>query len=214
VKTLPVRALILFLAGGAAFGVYKSLDLLDKNADLGYSLALVNVRIEEMRLAVDEVQVQLEESGVVNEQLSNELVHLKRSLAEKEDKIGQYHRYALLLKKKMGDVDKVNEVLAKDSREVRELLMRVRLENRELRQKMSSVKELKLAIQELKRRPQPVRRRAAPRTQRPPASGRGPLPDPAIVMGNEGFLVRDGASTFSALVDIQVRPAFEAATSM
>ena len=197
----------------AAFGVYKSLDLLDKNADLGYSLALLNSRLEEMRAAVKDVQAQLAESGIVNEQLTNEVVQLKTALAEKESRIGQYHKYAVLLKKKMSDVGAVNEELAREGRAMRDLLTRVRLENQELRGKMASVKELRLAIQELQRRPQPVRRRERSAGRVPSAAPRRAgkqvapeLPDPEIVMGNEGFFVRDGVSTFFDKVDIRVRP--------
>lgn len=195
-------ALAFFLAGMAIFGIYKSLDLSDKNAELGHSLVLLNTRIEEMRVATQEVQAQLEESGVVNEQLSSEIVHLKDNLADKEEKIGQYHTYALLLKKKMDDTGAVNKVLAEEDRQLRTLLTRVRLENQELRKKISSVQELKQAIRELKRQRQPVaeRRQAA----RVPA-----LPEPELVMGNRGYVIRDGVYTYFGRVDIQVRPAGE-----
>ncbi len=201
-KILFLWALVLFLAGTAVFGIYKSLGLLDKNADLGHSLALLNIRIEEMRAAITEVQTQLNESGLVSEQLTNEVVHLKQNLAEKEKKIGQYHRYAQLLKKKTDDISEVNKVLAKEGHQTRELLMRVRLENQEMRKKLSSVKELRLAIQELTRQGRVAsRRRASSATARGVA-----LPDAEVVMGNRGFLVRDGVSTFYDRVDIQVRP--------
>ncbi len=201
-KNLFLWGLTLFLAGTAAFGIYKSLDLLDKNADLGHSLAVLNGRIEEMRLAMREVQDQIADSGLVNEQLNNEVVHLKQNLAEKEKKIGQYHRYALLLKKKMNDVSEVNAVLAEEGRQTRELLMRVRLENQEMSRKLSSVKELRRAIQELKRGGSVTSRgRVTSAT-----AWRTPLPDAETVMGNCGFLVRDGVSTFYDKVDIQVRP--------
>ena len=203
-KTLFVGALVFFLAGTAVFGVYKSLDLLDKNAELGHSLVLLNVRIDEMRAAVAEVQVQLEESGLVNEQLTNEVAYLKQNLAEKDMKIGQYHRYAMLLKKKTDDISEVNKVLAGDARQVRELLMRVRLENQEMRQKLSSVKELRLAIQELKGRGRVTPRRQVPSSA---TAGGAALPDAELVMGNRGYLIRDGVSTFYDKVDIQVRPA-------
>ncbi|MGE5279164.1 MAG: hypothetical protein ACM3L6_00260 [Deltaproteobacteria bacterium] len=212
-KSAFTGVLVLLLAGGAVFGVVKSLDLLNKNADLGYSLSLLDTRIEEMRSTVADVQERLRESGVLNEQLTNEVAGLKTTLAEKEKKIGQYHQYAVLLKKKMSDVAAVNDTLSQDMREMRDLLTRVHLENEEMRQKLSSVKELRLAIRELQRRPEPrraqprrvpARRAAAPRTapQRREAEA---------VMGNEGFLLRDGASTFFGKVNIQVRPAPEAA---
>ena len=181
---------------------------MDKNADLGHSLALLNVRIEEMRAAITEVQTQLNESGLVSEQLTNEVVHLKQNLAEKEKKIGQYHRYAQLLKKKTDDIGAVNKVLAEEGRQTSELLMRVRLENQEMRRKLSSVKELRLAIQELKRQGY-----VTPRRRPFPATARGvALPDAEVVMGNRGFLVRDGVSTFYDKVDIQVRPVAGAAS--
>ncbi len=201
-KILFLWALVLFLAGTAAFGIYKSLEMLDKNADLGHSLALLNGRVEEMRLVLREVQDQLADSGLVNEQLTNEVVHLKQNLAGEEKKISQYHRYALLLKKKMNDVGEVNKVLAEEGRQTRELLMRVQLENQEMRKRLSSVKELRRAIQELR-----GQGRVTPRRRATSAGVRhAPLPDAQVVMGNRGFLVRDGVSTFYDKVDIQVRP--------
>lgn len=208
-KTLFVWALVFFLAGMAAFGVYKSLDLFDRNSELGHSLALLNVRIDEMREAIADVQAQLAESGVVNEQLTNEVAYLKQNLAEKEQKIGQYHRYALLMKKKTDDLGAVNKVLAEETRNVRELLMRVRLENQEMHRKLSSVKQLRLAIQDLQRRGRVTPRRPAPSAE----AGAASLPDAELVMGNRGYLVRDGVSTFYDKVDIQVRPAAGTAPS-
>jgi len=206
VKVLILWGVVLFLVGATVFGITKSLDLLGKNADLGHSLALLNTRIDEMRAAVTAVQAELAESGLMNEQLTNEVVHLKESLAEKEKKIRQYHRYARLLKKKTDDIGEVNKVLAEEAREARELLMRVRLENQEMRKKLSSVKELRLVIQELKRGG-----RVTPRSHASSVTGRGvDFPDAEVVMGNRGFLVRDGVSTFYDKVDIQVRPATEA----
>jgi septal ring factor EnvC (AmiA/AmiB activator) len=213
VKTVGWWGLALFLAGMATFGIVKSLDLLVKNADLGHSLASLNTRIEEMRQAIQETQLQLEESGVINEQLAGEITHLKGSLAQKEEKMAAYRRYAVLLKKRMRDTEEMNTALSEDSRQYRELLTRVRLENQELRRKMSSVKELKAAIRELKhpslRKPKPERRRTPARRRE---RTQPPLPDPETVMGNEGFLVRDGMSTFYDKVDIRVRPALEAVT--
>ncbi len=75
-------------------------------------------------------------------------------------------------------------------------------EKQVMAQKLSSVKELKKAIKELRRQARAARKRpAAVRRVTNKQTG-----TTQVVVGNQGFLVRDGKPTFEGRVRIDVVP--------
>jgi hypothetical protein len=242
-RTILLLVLVLILAGAAVFGFYKALELTEKNAALGFALAEAQEKVTAAQRELTSTQSRLSDMLVLQDQLTGEVDLLKGQVVARDKKIAQFRGYARLAKDRIVEVSEANMTLVGRHREMTERMMRLSLENEELRARLSSPDGLKRALKELRtsRRARPERPRktavipekkrvisrpAARPTARPAAmptaepaarptaepvtsSGAEPAAERTAESsdGNEGYLIREGRSTFFGVVDIEVRPA-------
>jgi hypothetical protein len=205
-----VWIIIAVLLGAAFFGILKSLELLRENERLSHSVAFLTSELEGAKKEIAGVKSDLSQSRMINAQLEDDAAELKGKLAKTESKLAQFQEYAVILRKKYGEVLVMTKSLDETNRQMSGQLLRLNLENQEFRVKFSSEKGLKEAIRELKQQ----KRKTKARPQRTPASKKKILILPSfskqkiesVKPGNQGFLVKDGRSTIESLVDIRVEP--------
>jgi hypothetical protein len=231
VKHSILWAIIALLLGVVLFGAITTYFLLKKQAELSASIDKLDKELQDSQTALSKANDQIDEGNLLKSQLQEELQGYKSKLTLAEKKLDQYREYARLIRDKMNNAAEMNEALAGRNREINNKLVRSELENQELRQKFDDPAFLKQALKELnardkkaprapasKKQParKPVRKKPAAKNVprkilKLPQDERTLLPVATPAEGNEGFVIRDGKSTFSGLVDIQVLPAEPAA---
>ncbi|MFH0877251.1 MAG: hypothetical protein V1863_03400 [Candidatus Omnitrophota bacterium] len=198
------------LVGAAIFGFVKSIELWKKNLDLSQETDVLNVKLAATQIALKENQKQISARDSQNVQLTDEIEVLESRLAKKIREAQEYIKNNAELSAKLGEASVVNTALTQENKVVGNHLMRLALENSDMKRMLSSVQELKEAIRELKIK-------QSKRSEQQPVSAKKPtlpqileVPDigqEATIKdskGNRGFLVKDGETTFVEFVDIRV----------
>ncbi len=229
-KPKTLWTIVAILAGMALFGVVSSVILVKKQAEMSAAMTKLQKDLEDSQSALKKAQEEIQEGNILRSQLKEQLQDFKGKLATAQKKIDQYREYALLIRDKINNAAEVNEALATRNREINSRLVRVELENQELRQKFEDPDFLKQALRELRFKKAPASAPAAPRARaskkpvvKKPSPSSRPAPRRILALpqdqkriipvvpeqepGNGGFIVRDGHSTFEGIVDIRVLPA-------
>lgn len=207
-----------FLLGVAVFGVFKSLDLARKNSDLevsvdGFSLELARARdvIKESKKRVNTVECR-------NEILSEDITALEKKLAVREQEIQEQLKNIAFLTKKFQETENLYTDLVQDAKKRSDEYMALAFENAELKAKMKSLAGLKRQVREKKGKGKssvvaPARSQKISPSIKQPNTGVGSLAEAislAIGGGNEGFVMKEGESTYARQVEITVQPQVEA----
>jgi len=203
---------IALLAGFCAFGFYQCMVLLHKNNDLSGQMDRLQIELAAAQVSLNKTQVLLGESYLKNAQLDNDRIFLRRRLARVQQQLTEEKQRIMNLAGHLLDTRKTNEVLYSRNAEMSEKNLRLSFENQEMKKTLSSVSELKKAIASLRKQAKRhVVARSAPKSRPKPQPQRKrvpvrPSPQDAYLDGNQGFLLKDGRSTFADLVDIRVIP--------
>lgn len=191
--------LILLLAGITAFSVFKySLSFKEK-----YVLLNTLNQIKEQIAALEnDKQALLEKLGEEKElsaQLDKELSEIKEHLKASKKRItklfadyGEAQKTIEDLNSKFSILQSENAALRDEKERLNAQLTQISEENKSLRVKLDSVAELKKRIKELRRR---VHRVTATITKAR-----------KISEGNQGFLIKNGKSTYPGRAKIEVIP--------
>jgi hypothetical protein len=222
-KTSGLWVLLAFLLGVSFFGMYKSLQLLKKNVDLNQSLNGAKLELAETQISLKQTEDHLRESDIRNAELKKDVQTVTVRLAKAEEGLFTYQKKLEQLNVKFREVAESNASLEAQNSQARDQLIRVEFENGEMKNKLSSVVELKRAIKDLRIKARKEKQRASSGTSffwfqapRPAKAGKKaiekPVEKPIIkkpleLEGNGGFLVKDGFSTFQKMIDIHVLPA-------
>lgn len=203
-----VLVVIAILVGTSLFGIYKSLELLSENSRLGHSVSFLTTELEGAKNELKAVRSDLSESRMINAQLEDDAADLKGKLTKAQTRLAKFEEYAILLRRKYGEVLVKAKELDEANRRMGERSLRLNLENEGFRMKFSSEKGLKEALRDLRRQKRASKKRPpAPKKKflvSPPVLEVRPEPVAAPEAGNQGFLVKDGRSTIEQLVDIRV----------
>jgi hypothetical protein len=213
------------LVGVSTFGVYKSVDLSRKNGELEVSLKNAQ---EELSIT----KKSLSENRAARIQMEEDLNVMQIKMDQKEKEAKDHLRQIAELTKKTGEVEQTDAAMASIYNAMSDQIMRLEFENAEMRRKLSSVHELKKAIKnaQIQRHKVIVRSKKAVvkkeikqrKVLKKPSrmSLFQPTIAPAVIPApvtneiapqketrNEGYLIRDGKSTFEGVVEINVTPA-------
>lgn len=208
-KARVVGGIMALLAGFTAFGFYQSFSLLYKNNMLTRSVENLQVELSAAQLSLNKTQALLSESYMKNAQLENDAVYLRNRLSKAQKQLAEEKNRIISLGEYLFEARKTTEGLYARNRQINEQNLRLSFENQEMRKTMSSIAELKKAIARLRKqagrskiKKPPVMRKISSK----PAPVQKPQPD-SKKDGNLGYMIRDGHTTFSDLVNIKVIPA-------
>jgi chromosome segregation ATPase len=189
-----------FLIGVSAFSVISYIiSLSEKNALVR---SLEEVRQEVSNLEYERVGLvgSLQKERQLSAQLSGQNVELKENLKNSEENLSKLESELIATRRKVQELDKQLASLRETKEYLTLTLAQTSQEKESLLARMNSVVELKKAIRDLKRK----MRKPKPETQAPVR--KAVEHQDAEVLGNQGFLVKDGKSTYPQRVRIDVQP--------
>lgn len=175
-------ALILLL-GIAAFSMVKYVSELKARYMLQDSLTQAQGQIAALLQEKQNLLQDLKKEKELNEQLELKITNLKDYLRASKNRISRLFQSNARNQEALEDINTRSSILKAENRALIESRRRFYLENEEFKSKLNSVVELKKAIKELK-----IKNRKA-------------------LEGNRGFLIKDGQSTTSDKIKIEVIPA-------
>lgn len=178
--------LILFV-GIAVFSMVKYVSELKERHRLQDSLTQAQDRIAALAQEKQNLLQDLRKEKNLKEQLEAKNLRFRSYLKASKDRIMRLFRDNSQTRKELEETGARLSVLKAENRALVDSRKRLYLENEQFRLKLSSVEELKKAMQELKT---------------------GNRQESYLMMdGNQGFLFKDGRSTFSEKIKIEVIPA-------
>ncbi|HAJ56428.1 MAG TPA: hypothetical protein DCL35_01515 [Candidatus Omnitrophica bacterium] len=211
-----IWAIIAFLLGISLFGIYKSLELGTKNLVLSNSLSALKTELNMTQASLAAARQSLGDSYMKNAELEGQLALMDKRLDRQAEDIKGYVGKISFMSAKLAETARANAALYAENKGIANQSIRAKLETQEMRNKLSSIAELKKAIKELKVRISKEKKLkpASPSGQKKMARknktfalfARKEIIRQPIV-GNGGFLIKDGRPTLNGVVDIRVVPA-------
>jgi chromosome segregation ATPase len=220
-KSSVLIVVLALLVGASLFGIFKSLELSKRNADLRASMDLLKGKLSQTEFSLKEARSFIGEVSLKNARLEGEVSSLNKKLSKKEKEILEQGEQISLLIQRFKETAEVNLTLLDQHNSLSSQMVRLELENAEMKKRLSSVDELKKAIKELKARrslvqqeKRLIQKKGAVRealVKKAPAIKKKiffgpPKSSDDLTSGNEGYVVRQGKSTYEGLVEIRVIP--------
>jgi uncharacterized protein (DUF3084 family) len=203
-KTNILIVLLLISAGVTFFSGYKYFNSLKEKYDLLAQLQQINEEVESLEADKNTLKLDFEKEKMIKETVINENAQLKDELKLSQGQIGELEDQ---LKDSIIKLDKLDSRIAVAKAENSALrdqmgslqlqLSQVSQDRQELQARLSSIEELKKAIKQLRQKISLAKKDLdlGLRTE----SG-------DIIIGNRGFIIKDGKPTFPAKVRIEVAP--------
>ncbi len=205
-RILIRNIIILLLLGLAVFGIVKYIILQREKYDLIESVKQMKVQLAQLENEKQGIKRSYEEEKTLHLAAQEKNVQLEGSLKSTQEQLDKITLDYQGLKE---DVEKLNaEVsavkaektfLAEENDELQVKLSDVKNENESLIARLTSIPELKKAIRELKKQ----MRNAGHEIKKKIMSEKK-------IIGNQGFVIKQGQPTVSSKVKIEVQPAEEA----
>ena len=214
-KPLNLGVIAALLLGVSVFGMSKAFILLKQNTSLESSLENTQEDLAQVQVSLEDTQKSLAESYAVKTKLEEEVNALKTQVAQNEKEIQMQLGQIAQLTGKAQETAQVNVALLQEHNVLNDRMMRLELENAEMRKTLSSVSELKKALKELRtkvRKAVLIKETKVVKTKKIvvfPKPAISSVPKEVVVtneVGNKGFLVKGGQSTFKSFIEIQVIP--------
>lgn len=185
-NTVKNLALILLLAV-TIFSMLRYLSELKERYRLADSLALSQDKVATLTQEKQNLLQEIKKEKEINEQLALKNTHLKDYLKAAKIRLTRLFQDNSKTKNELEELDAKFAVLKAENRALIDSHKRLYVEKEEFRMKLNSVVELKKAMKELKSK----RRKVSARK----------------IEGNRGFIIKDGQSTSSEKIIIEVIPA-------
>jgi chromosome segregation ATPase len=203
-KTNILIVLLLLSAGITFFSGYKYFSSLKEKYDLLTQLQQINEEVESLEADKNTLELDFQKEKRIKESVINENAQLKDELKLSQDQIGELENQLRDSTIKLDKLDSRVAVAKAENSALREQIESLQLQlsqvsqdRQELQARLSSIEELKKAIKELRQKISLTRSdlNQGLRTE----SG-------DIIIGNRGFIIKDGKPTFPAKVRIEVAP--------
>lgn len=215
IELKPSFSLIIlpFLLGVAVFGVFKSLDLAKKNSSLEASVDSLNLDLAKASSKINESKERMNTAECRNEILLEDIAALEKRLAAREKEVREQLRNIAFLTKKYQETAIAYADLALDAKKRSDEYMALAFENTQLKAQMESLAGLKRQVRKNRRKGKG--RNVSAHSQKisvpleQPTNGVGSLAEAislAFGGGNEGFIMKEGESTYAKQVEITVQP--------
>jgi|GEM_PF-775938 len=196
--------LMVFMAGISVFCVFQFAKITKEKYDLNKILAKMKGEITALETQKQKLSQDLVKEQEVGQKLSAENAGLAEQLKIHTDNLAQLQ---CDLQKAQGTIDELNNKISALNAQMITLKQensrytQVAQERDELKARMNSVSELKKAIKELK---QQMRKTGSEIKKEVKKKTTQPETRPGL---NYGYIIKDGQSTISSKVNIQVNPA-------
>ncbi len=211
-KNAHIWAIIAILLGFSAFGIFKSVELSVRNAGLNKSMRALERELVLSQKSLAATRNVLGESYLKNAELEGRLIAMDAKVAVQARDIKAHIAKINALSSKLQETARANAFFSARNKEIAHELLTEKLDADEMRRKLSSVVELKKAIKELR-----VKVKSAIKSERAEAKKaivaqperKEPLnfePQKPLepVEGNEGYVIKEGRSTYAGWVDVSV----------
>lgn len=206
-------AIIPFFLGTAVFGIFKSLELAKKNKGLEISVQESKIRLAKLEIAFQESQLRVNSLNSRNEMLLDDLAALKKTLAAKEEQIESQTKNIVLLSQKFQETATAYAALVQENLKHAEDVMALAFKNNGLKKKALPARKLKRGKNRVNPKKKSGKKENLPKATPLPVlmqNSMGPFClAEAISMavgGNEGFVVKNGETTYDRQVEITVEP--------
>lgn len=211
-KNTHIWAIVAILLGFSAFGIFKSVELSVRNAGLNKSMRALERELVLTQKSLATTRNVLGESYLKNAELEGRLIAMDAKVAVQARDIKAHIAKINALSSKLQETARANAFFSARNKEIAHELLAEKLDADEMRRKLSSVVELKKAIKELR-----VKVKSAIKSERAEAkkaivaqperkeileSEPQKLLEP--VEGNEGYIIKEGRSTYTGWVDVSV----------
>ncbi len=208
--------LVCILIGVTAFSVYRFVSASRENFDLTVQMEGMRADVSALQDEKDRLMLDLDKERLLQKTLSDENLLLRDEVAQasqaREDlqqQLADSESELEELGSQIAVVKAENAALLEQTQTLKADLARSAEEKRLMAEKLGSVAQLKQAIRDLRRQARLAASRPAPvRRVRDAATGQT-----QIIVGNRGFLVRDGKPTYEGRVRIDVQPQPQEATA-
>jgi septal ring factor EnvC (AmiA/AmiB activator) len=211
-KNTHIWAIVAILLGFSAFGIFKSVELSVRNAGLNKSMRALERELVLTQKSLATTRNVLGESYLKNAELEGRLIAMDAKVAVQARDIKAHIAKINALSSKLQETARANAFFSARNKEIAHELLAEKLDADEMRRKLSSVVELKKAIKELR-----VKVKSAIKSDRSEAKKaivaqperKEPLnfePQKPLesVEGNEGYVIKEGRSTYTGWVDVSV----------
>ncbi|MFH1414215.1 MAG: hypothetical protein ABIG56_05155 [Candidatus Omnitrophota bacterium] len=197
-KAMLKNALIVLLMSITAFSVFKYSSSLKEKRELLYNFDRKNEQVgvleeEKLNLLQD-----LEKEKELKDKIAQDKSNLIRSLEASKERLTQLFTELNQAKQGTEQLNSQISQLELQNRELREKNEKMAQEKEAITAKLSSIEELKKAIRDLRVS------KVVPQVKKKPKAKKR-----ILVIGNRGYLVKDGKSTQQAQVKIEVTPITE-----
>jgi len=190
------------LAGIAGFSVFKYASSVKENYDLAADVEQLSIEILGLEEEKNALSSTLEREKKIQQALAAEHALTQGVLQEFKQKLGvletelQFSQMAVEeLGEQLSAVKAENLALRDQAQTLQLEVAQARQDNQSMKQQLASVKELKKAIRGLRRSVRAARHTAVLRLEKE-----------ELLVGNAGFLVKDGKSTYPSRIKIDVSP--------
>ncbi len=149
-KSIHFWIIIAVLLGAAVFGIFKSFELAFKNASLRHTLEAVQIQLAATEKSLASTRAALGESYLKNAELEGRLIVMDKKVEVQAEAIKAHLAKISVLSSKLQETARANARLSARNQEIAHELFKERLDADKMREKLSSISELKRAIAELK----------------------------------------------------------------
>lgn len=187
--------LIAFLGGLSIFSVFQYRASIQEKYNLRASVEKMQAEIAAIQNEKLGLEQSLDQEKTLNGKLTLENTQLSDDLKENEEKLAKLDADFKETLKKVEELHAQISTLHDQKESVTLQLAQATQEKDMLRARMDSIPELKKMIKELKKQMQQT-------TQEVKAK----VKEERIILGNQGYLIRDGKPTYPPRVRIEVEP--------
>lgn len=200
-KNPKVLVVFLFLIGISAFSIFKYLGSLKEKYDLLNTVNKIKEQVSSLETEKQNLLQTLEKEKQLQQQLGEENLQLKESLKASEEKLTQLNSEFAQAKEAVERLNSEITALKAENSDLKEerdslqiQLIRAVKEKDSVKARLGSLFELKKAIKEVKKQMHKVGIQIKQ------------IAKAKEIEGNRGFLIKDGKSTLTTKVKIEVIP--------
>lgn len=197
-KSMFKNVLIVLLLTITIYSVFQYISGLKENYDLLIALNQVKERASMLEQEKQNLLLDLEKAQELKEKISQDNATLKDYLKASKDRLSKIFADYAQVQKRAEDLNAQFSLLKAEHKALTEDKEKLTRENEILKAKISSAKELKLAMRELRKQVQKVHKEI-----------KQSIDADSSLEGNQGYIIKDGKSTFLNKVKIEVIPVEE-----
>ena len=196
-------AIIAVLAGITVFCVYKYIVSVRENNVLSASIRQLNSQVNVLEEEKNSLTLDLGREKELKEALDRENSGLKGDLSKDEERLARLETDFEASRKAIDDLNTKFSLVKAENRALRGKVQdlevdfsEAKADKEQLAVRLNSIDELKKAIKELRQKARLAKRQVREQIEQ----------KEVMIMGNNGFVVKNGMPTSSAKIKIEVQP--------